>query len=209
MASFVVTCLLSGLFAFVFAHRARVQRRLLARQATIDPLTGIGNRRTMDAELDIAMADSKRYGIDFGLLVLDLDHFKQINDRFGHGIGDQVLVDFVDCVREVCRPSDRLFRLGGEEFVLLVPKADLNSLEAIAEHIQQRVRRQLLRPDWAPVTASIGGSLLRGHADRDSWLKHADECMYDAKRAGRDQTVIRPLAPNRAVAATEGPDYHQ
>ncbi|WVM93092.1 GGDEF domain-containing protein [Halopseudomonas pachastrellae] len=147
MASFVVTCLLSGLFAFVFAHRARVQRRLLALQATIDPLTGIGNRRTMDAELDIAMADSKRYGIDFGLLVLDLDYFKQINDRFGHGIGDQVLVDFVDCVREVCRPSDRLFRLGGEEFVLLVPKADLNSLKAIAEHIQQRVRTQLLRPD--------------------------------------------------------------
>ncbi|MAD01631.1 MAG: GGDEF domain-containing protein [Pseudomonadales bacterium] len=209
MASFVVTCLLSGLFAFVFAYRARVQRRLLARQATIDPLTGIGNRRTMDAELDIAMADSKRHGIDFGLLVLDLDHFKQINDRFGHGTGDQVLVDFVDCVREVCRPSDRLFRLGGEEFVLLVPKADLISLEAIAEHVQQRVRNQLLRPDGAPVTVSIGGSLLRGHVDRDGWLKHADECMYDAKRAGRDQTVIRPTAPNRAVAATGRPDYHQ
>ncbi|MEB3733025.1 GGDEF domain-containing protein [Halopseudomonas pachastrellae] len=83
------------LVCLVFAHRARVQRRLLALQATIDPLTGIGNRRTMDAELDIAMADSKRYGIDFGLLVLDLDYFKQINDRFGHGIGDQVLVDLL------------------------------------------------------------------------------------------------------------------
>ncbi|UJJ31452.1 GGDEF domain-containing protein [Halopseudomonas maritima] len=191
MASFVVTCLLCGLFAFVFAFRGRVQRRQLSRLATLDPLTGVGNRRTMDSELDIAIADSRRYDLNFGLLVLDLDHFKQVNDQFGHAAGDQVLVRFVAAVRDVCRPSDRLFRLGGEEFVLLVPKADDASLQTIARHIQQRVREQLRRPDGAPVTVSIGGSLLMGRQNRDNWLKVADENMYEAKRAGRDQTVIR------------------
>lgn len=190
MGSFIVTYELASLFAFVFAFRGRAQRKQLSQLATEDPLTGIGNRRTMDRELDIALADSKRYDLSFGLLVMDLDHFKQINDQFGHAAGDDVLVRFVRLVSDACRASDRLFRLGGEEFVLLVPKVDDEGLSGVAKKIQQCVREGLKRPDGKPVTVSIGGCLLGAHAEREHWLKEADECLYAAKDAGRDCVVI-------------------
>lgn len=190
MGSFVMTYELASLFAFVFAFRGRAQRKQLSQLATEDPLTGIGNRRTMDRELDIAVADSKRYELSFGLLVLDLDHFKQINDQFGHAAGDEVLVRFARLVEAACRPSDRLFRLGGEEFVLLVPKVRRDALHAVASKVQQCVREGLRRPDGKPVTVSIGGCLLEGHNGRESWLHDADACLYAAKDAGRDCIVI-------------------
>ena len=190
MGSFIVTYELSSIFAFVFASRGRAQRRELSQLATEDPLTGIGNRRTMNKELDIAVADSRRYDIRFGLLVLDLDHFKQINDQFGHAVGDDVLVRFVQLVDAACRPSDRLFRLGGEEFVLLVPNVTREGLNGVATKIQQCVREVLRRPDGQAVTVSIGGCMLNGHPERESWLHEADACLYAAKDAGRDQIVI-------------------
>lgn len=193
MMSFVVTYLMASLFAFVFAYRSRFQRRQLALLATLDPLTGIGNRRTMDEELGIAMADNKRYGMSFGLLVLDLDHFKSVNDRFGHNVGDQVLVDFVSMINNASRVSDRAFRLGGEEFVLLVPKVDEAGLAETAAHIQQRVA-ELLRSPGGAVTVSIGGCMLDGHSSREAWLRDADMCLYQAKEAGRNRTVIKGFA---------------
>jgi diguanylate cyclase (GGDEF)-like protein len=192
MMSFVVTYLLASLFAFVFAYRSRVQRRQLALLATLDPLTGIGNRRTMDEELDIAIADSQRYGISFGLLVLDLDHFKSVNDRYGHSVGDQVLIDFVRVIKSASRASDRVFRLGGEEFVLLVPKVDAAGLAGAAQHVQRSVANQLRSPG-GPVTVSIGGCVLADHENRDDWLRDADVCLYQAKDAGRNCTVIKKL----------------
>ena len=192
MMSFVVTYLLASLFAFVFAYRSRFQRRQLALLATLDPLTGIGNRRTMDDELDIAISDSQRYGMSFGLLVLDLDHFKSVNDQFGHSVGDQVLVDFVRVIKSACRASDRIFRLGGEEFVLLVPKVDRQALAGAATHIQRSVANQLRSPGW-PVTVSIGGCVLEDQGSREAWLRDADVCLYQAKDAGRNCTVIKGL----------------
>ena len=192
MMSFVVTYLLASLFAFVFAYRSRFQRRQLALLATLDPLTGIGNRRTMDDELDIAIADSQRYGMSFGLLVLDLDHFKSVNDRFGHSVGDRVLIDFVRVLKNACRASDRVFRLGGEEFVLVVPKVDRQGLAGAALHIQQSVEHHLRSPGGA-VTVSIGGCVLEGHENRDEWLREADVCLYEAKDAGRNRAVIKGL----------------
>ncbi|MEH6566710.1 MAG: GGDEF domain-containing protein [Halopseudomonas sp.] len=194
MMSFVVTYLLASLFAFVFAYRSRFQRRQLALLATLDPLTGIGNRRTMDEELDIAIADSQRYGMSFGLLVLDLDHFKSVNDRFGHSVGDRVLIDFVGVIKNASRASDRIFRLGGEEFVLLVPKVGRQGLAGTAAHIQRSVAEQLSSPG-GPVTVSIGGCVLEGQTDRDIWLRDADICLYQAKDAGRNRTVIKGFDP--------------
>ncbi len=193
MMSFVVTYLMASLFAFVFAYRGRVQRVQLALLATLDPLTGIGNRRTMDEELDIAIADSQRYGMSFGLLVLDLDHFKSVNDRYGHSVGDQVLVDFVRVIKSASRASDRVFRLGGEEFVLLVPKVDKAGLAGASQHVQRSVANQLRSPG-GPVTVSIGGCVLADHENRDDWLRDADICLYQAKDAGRNCTVIKGLA---------------
>ncbi|HDZ55458.1 MAG TPA: GGDEF domain-containing protein [Pseudomonas xinjiangensis] len=193
LTSFTVTCLIASFFAFVFASRGRHQRRQLSELARIDPLTGTGNRRTMDDELDLAFADHFRYGVSYGLLVLDLDHFKAVNDRYGHKAGDAVLIDFVRVVNSACRQSDRLFRLGGEEFVLLMPRVDAHGLGQAAEHITQTVAQRLHSPGGA-VTVSIGGCLLTTAYDScDSWLQTADEALYEAKRRGRNMSVISGL----------------
>ncbi|SDS26397.1 diguanylate cyclase (GGDEF) domain-containing protein [Halopseudomonas xinjiangensis] len=195
MTSFMVTSLLASLFAFVFAYRGREQRQKLSELATIDPLTGVGNRRTMDTELEIAFNEHTRYQVGFGLLILDLDHFKLVNDRYGHRAGDEVLVDFVDIVRSACRQSDRLFRLGGEEFVLLVPQIDERGMVRLANNILADIRRLLSGPG-GPVTVSIGGALLADHSGIETWLHEADERLYQAKKNGRDQAIIRSEGSN-------------
>lgn len=195
MTSFLVTSLLASLFAFAFAYRGREQRLRLSELATIDPLTGAGNRRTMDSELEIAFNEHSRYGVGYGLLILDLDHFKLVNDRYGHRAGDEVLIDFVDIVRAACRQSDRLFRLGGEEFVLLVPQVDEHGLSRLANNVLADIRRRLNGPG-GPVTVSIGGAVLSEHSAIEDWLHEADERLYQAKAQGRDQAIISDEGAN-------------
>ncbi len=189
LTSFAVTCLIASLFAYVFAYRARLQRRELSKLALIDPLTGAGNRRTMDDELELAFADHLRDGTAYGLLVLDLDHFKSVNDEFGHKAGDRVLIDFVSVIRSSCRPADRIFRLGGEEFVVLMPGMPAQRLEAAAGQLVDTVAQRLRSPR-GPVTVSIGGCVLGSHGSPEAWMHQADECLYEAKRRGRNTWVI-------------------
>lgn len=200
LTSFAVTCLIASLFAFVFAYRARLQRRELSELALIDPLTGAGNRRTMDDELELAFAGYQREGKSYGLLVLDLDHFKAVNDEYGHKAGDRVLTDFVSIIRTSCRQSDRIFRLGGEEFVVLMPLAHVDGLNAAASQLVGAVARRLRSPGGA-VTVSIGGCMLcSGHSSPEAWVHQADECLYEAKRRGRNTWVI--FQPGTKLSAT-------
>lgn len=189
LTSFAVTCLIASLFAYVFAYRARLQRRELSKLALIDPLTGAGNRRTMDDELELAFVEHQRDGAAYGLLVLDLDHFKSVNDEFGHKAGDRVLIDFVSIIRSSCRHADQVFRLGGEEFVVLIPGMPAERLEAAAGQLVEDVARRLRSPR-GPVTVSIGGCVLAGHASPEAWMHQADDCLYEAKRRGRNTCVI-------------------
>lgn len=189
MTSFFVTCLIASFFASVFAYRGRRQREQLVELATLDPLTRLGNRRAMDAELEIALAEHRRYGAGYGMLVLDLDLFKEVNDSHGHKAGDQVLVDFANILKQTCRQSDRLFRMGGEEFVLLLPKLSQEGLEKTASHIRASVAAQLKSPG-GQVTVSIGGSVLDQHVSVEAWMHEADLCLYQAKEEGRNRCVI-------------------
>tara|TARA_R110000782_G_scaffold122383_4_gene213651 strand:+ start:65 stop:1117 length:1053 start_codon:yes stop_codon:yes gene_type:complete len=192
MTSFFVTSLIASFFAAVFAYRGRRQREQLIELAALDPLTRVGNRRAMDTELDIAFAEHHRDETRYGLLVLDLDRFKDVNDRYGHKAGDQILIDFTRIIRENCRQSDRLFRMGGEEFVLLLPKLSREGLESAANQLRSRVAEQLKSPG-GPVTVSIGGSMLNHHSSVEAWMHEADMCLYQAKDAGRNKHVICPL----------------
>ncbi|GGD03280.1 GGDEF domain-containing protein [Halopseudomonas salina] len=191
MTSFFVTCLIASFFASVFAYRGRRQRVQLVELATLDPLTRVGNRRAMDSELEIALAEHRRYGTRYGMLVLDLDLFKEVNDSHGHKAGDRVLIDFARIIKQSCRQSDRLFRMGGEEFVLLLPKLSREGLEKTAGHIRMSVAEHLKGPG-GPVTVSIGGCVLDQHASVDAWMHEADLCLYEAKDEGRDRFVISP-----------------
>ncbi|MGG2396730.1 GGDEF domain-containing protein [Pseudomonas sp. SH1-B] len=189
MVSFLVTCMMASVLSFIFAFRTRTQRDQLQLLAIHDPLTGARNRRAMNEELKIAMASHRRHSDNYGLLVMDLDHFKQINDRFGHQVGDQVLVSFVELIKRCSRKEDRLFRFGGEEFLLLLPNTGVAGLHTAAQNLLGRIRKELESPGGA-VTVSIGGAILHSGEHWESWLQRADECLYRAKSEGRNRAVI-------------------
>lgn len=189
---FACTSLVCSMFAYMFAWRTTRQRRSLQQLADMDPLTGIGNRRTLMKEMDIALAGFARHGTQCGLLLLDLDHFKRVNDSHGHAEGDRVLIALANLVWQSSRRTDRLFRFGGEEFVLLLPNVDQTGLATAADNIVFSVA-QNLRSGGEPVTVSIGGSMLEPGDDSSSWMHRADLCLYQAKGAGRNRSIIHDL----------------
>lgn len=178
----------NGVFASVFARHAGARRAQLEQMATLDALTGAENRRALEIELEIAIAGARRDGRPVALALIDLDHFKRVNDRHGHGVGDRVLQDFVRIVQASVRRTDRLFRFGGEEFVLLMPATD----EIGFEFAMVKLRKALLelKACGEPVTASVGGAILRPGENRDGWLGRADDALYRAKEGGRNRIEI-------------------
>lgn len=199
---FTSTCLICSLFAYMFAWRTTRQRRMLQELANMDPLTGIGNRRTLMKEMEIALASYRRHGTQCGLLLLDIDHFKRINDNHGHVEGDRVLVELANLVWSSSRRTDRLFRLGGEEFVLLLPNIAPAGLETAARNIVTVVAAGL-RSHGQQVTVSIGGSLLERGDDSISWMHRADVCMYEAKSDGRNRSRIYSAETDGATKTME------
>lgn len=195
---FTTTSLLCSLFAFMFAWRTAQQRRKLQQLASLDPLTGINNRRMLMGEMEIAVANYQRHGIACGLLLMDIDHFKQINDTHGHAEGDRVLVELARLIWNISRRTDRLFRLGGEEFVLLLPNITLSGLEGAGNNIVRTVEAQL-RCHGRPVTISIGGALLEPGDESESWMQRADVRLYQAKNGGRNRSVVREGHPDLRV----------
>ncbi|WP_240125374.1 GGDEF domain-containing protein [Thermomonas alba] len=188
-ASVITTQLLVALFAFIFAHRTAIQHQMLERLATHDALTGARNRRALEQELDIAMATGARQMRPSALLLLDLDHFKQVNDRYGHEAGDQVLCQFVDLIHAHTRAGDRLFRYGGEEFVLLLENTGIAGAQAAFAKLQALVHARL-RIQQMPVTISAGAAALHPGETREQWLARADAALYRAKQNGRDRLEI-------------------
>lgn len=184
MISFLVTCLLASFLSFIFAYRTQHQHARLEQLAAHDPLTSAYNRRVMAEELRKAAQD-RRSGRVYSLLIMDLDHFKRINDSFGHSAGDQVLIDFVSIVRSMIRENDLLFRHGGEEFAILLPDTNQEGLRTIADAIQKAVFSKLSSPAGS-VSVSIGGATLTASTNWEDWINRADEQLYLAKEAGRN-----------------------
>lgn len=202
---FVMTALVVSLFAFVFAHRTDTQRERLEALASHDALTGAFNRRAMDHELQLAAEASRRDRAPVALAVLDLDHFKRINDRFGHEAGDRVLLEFARLVMQATRKGDRFFRHGGEEFALLLPGADAAAAQALTEMLRGTVAARLHCHGEA-VTVSIGAAVLLPDEDVVAWLARADAAMYRAKHLGRDRVVVELDPPKPVAAITETAD---
>lgn len=199
MISFLVTSGTASGLTFIFASRTRNQRDQLQQLAVLDPLTGARNRRAMNEELKIASASQRRHGDCYAVLVMDLDFFKQINDTYGHQAGDQVLMDFVELLKTHSRKEDRLFRFGGEEFLLLLPNTDLASLQVVARHLQEQVALHLQGPG-GPVTMSSGGAILQRGEHWEAMLKRADQHLYQAKSAGRNRAIFGVPASDAALA---------
>jgi len=162
--------------------------------AIVDPLTGLNNRRYMQSHLTQLIAQGAERGTPFSLMILDIDHFKSVNDSWGHDAGDEVLKEFATRVRKAIRGIDMPCRAGGEEFVILLPDTELHIAELVAERIRQKVERKPF-PIYAGMrsiglTVSIGVAGFRtGNATPEALLKRADEALYKAKRAGRNKVV--------------------
>jgi diguanylate cyclase (GGDEF)-like protein len=183
-----VAVLISG-FGLVFTNQLREQRRMLSELATLDPLTGAGNRRLMQHDLEKAVAQRRRRRRPATVMVLDLDHFKRINDEYGHEAGDRVLSDFVAVLRDTLRTEDGLYRLGGEEFVVLLRDMDVDTARANLDDLHRRLSGKMEGPE-APLHFSAGAAVLKDGENWSKWLARADQALYDAKRAGRDQLII-------------------
>jgi diguanylate cyclase (GGDEF)-like protein/PAS domain S-box-containing protein len=155
-----------------------------------DPLTGLLNRRGFDAELDDQTSHVSRYGPAGALLVIDLDHFKEVNDALGHNAGDELLAAVADLLRATLRQTDKLARIGGDEFAIILPHAGRDDAEAIAAMIVSAVRdhaKSFIDVQAQLVTASVGIALFDPQFSGQDVLIQADRSMYEAKKAGRDQ----------------------
>ncbi|NMG42618.1 diguanylate cyclase [Aromatoleum toluvorans] len=165
-------------------ERKRNEQELL-RLATTDVLTGCYNRGYLQRMLEMEIDRARRHGHALSLLMYDLDHFKNVNDTWGHGVGDQVLARSAVVVRDTIRRTDTLARWGGEEFMVLCPHTSAADARVLGERVQQALREHPTPPAGV-VTASVGVVTLRPEDDADTLLKRADDLMYRAKQAGRD-----------------------
>jgi diguanylate cyclase len=199
--SALATAALVGLFGMIFASRTELQRRKLVEFAERDSLTQTFNRRVLRDDLETLVDDNRLQGRRAAMAILDLDHFKAINDCFGHEEGDCVLMQFAHIVSETVRESDRLYRLGGEEFLLLLPDTDRQGLERALGKLQAALREQLRCRDQV-VTVSMGAAVLKQGESIRSWVAHADKALYRAKRRGRDR--VEYAGPDAAGAGTNG-----
>lgn len=180
----------------------------LRSESLTDPLTGLSNRKFFDAALAEAIARAKQNGEPLSLLIADVDCFKLFNDKFGHQTGDQVLRLVAIAMKQNLKGQDIFARYGGEEFVIVLSKTLLRSATIVAEQIRRAVMAKELmkRTNGARlgrVTISVGVALLRSDEDAPSFIERADNCLYAAKRAGRNRVVCEtdPEASPEANAA--------
>ncbi len=189
MVTLLITITVMSTIAFAFAVISDRQREQLIQLATKDPLTGAGNRRGLDTKMAHVVRSQQRKNTQASLLLMDLDNFKLVNDLHGHATGDQILKRITEIVNLRIRVTDSLYRIGGEEFVILLEEQDLDAATHLAEQLRTLVEANELAPDQS-ATVSIGVAELGKDETSDEWLKRADSAMYAAKGAGRNQTSI-------------------
>ncbi len=185
----IITILVTSAFAFAFSLITNRQREQLLVLATKDPLTGAGNRRGLDAKLTDVVNKFHRTRTPASLVLLDLDHFKKVNDVHGHAVGDQILKRVTEIINLRIRVTDSLYRIGGEEFVVVLEGADLDHAARLAEQLRTLVDANELVPDQS-VTISLGVAELKAGESGNDWLHRADEALYRAKDAGRNSTSL-------------------
>ncbi len=189
IASLLVTLVLNNIFSFIFARNMYLHHQELELQATRDSLTGAGNRRLFDEKIRECLALYKRHQESTVLVMLDIDHFKKINDDFGHVQGDEVLVNLVDLLRSRLRESDGLFRIGGEEFAILLNRVKPRVAVNVAEDIRSLVENTELLPSMT-VTISLGLAACRDNDSSKSWVERSDNALYQAKSEGRNRSCL-------------------
>jgi diguanylate cyclase (GGDEF)-like protein len=165
-----------------------------------DPLTGLANRRFILTQLGSLVSGARRHGRPLSIAIIDIDHFKSVNDEHGHHVGDQVLVAVTGALRNHMRAEDQLGRLGGEEFLTVLPDTDHDAAMAAAERMREEVAATSFVHDGTElaVTVSLGVATWEAEEPPELLLRRADEALYAAKGGGRDQVACaRASVPRR------------
>jgi diguanylate cyclase (GGDEF)-like protein/putative nucleotidyltransferase with HDIG domain len=184
------TVLVVGVLAGALHDRANLLIHRLADAGRTDPLTGLLNRRGFEDRMEVELERARRSGSPVSVVVGDLDHFKSVNDRHGHGAGDRLLQEFAELALFVKRRIDDMGRIGGEEFALILPDTDEHGAYLLAERLRRAVREQLAT-DCGGMTISFGVAGSPRHGDDAEALLHcADQALYLAKQLGRDRSVL-------------------
>ena len=181
------------LFTDLSAGNAITERiQELERLSFLDNLTQLANRRFVEMELDSRISELDRYGVPFGVIFMDIDHFKRVNDTYGHDVGDRVLKTVARTFLNTARPSDLMGRWGGEEFIGILRRVDTDGLQQAAERIRSLVENSHIREEeqMLKVTVSIGGALARKTDTSQSVVKRADDLLYRSKNSGRNCCTI-------------------
>lgn len=186
-----------NVFGFVFSHQVLAQRDRLNKLSLIDPLTLAQNRRAMDEQLGRTAKAKARYGGQVSAIMLDIDHFKTINDRFDHHTGDEVLKAIVALIKTRMRETDSLYRYGGEEFVVIAEQTGLEEARRLAEDLRLKVIAQAIG-EVGPITISGGVAELGSQEAPMAWISRADDALYQAKRSGRNRVCIDASAREAA-----------
>lgn len=163
---------------------------IIARLSRTDPLTGLANQRALEERLPALLAAARRHHQPLAAVLADLDHFKKINDTYGHAAGNEVLRGFARLLQENCRQEDLPVRWGGEEFLIVLPNTNREGAYHFAVRVKKLLAAQVFPPLLEPVTASFGISEFQPDDDADSFFKRADQALYQAKNAGRNRIEI-------------------
>jgi diguanylate cyclase (GGDEF)-like protein len=191
------------------ALRNAMRYQTALQSAVLDPMTGLGNRIALTQAIEREIALGRRHPHPASLLVIDIDHFKQINDTCGHSGGDAVLLEVARTLRRCCRETDALFRFGGEEFVALLTQTDDAGAEIIAGRIRDTLAQTAttFQERQIAVTVSIGVARVHASDTMLSWFDRADSALYRAKESGRNRVVVAdaPRPTTGAAAAQQVP----
>jgi len=183
-------------------QRSRVEKRRAEYLAKHDVLTGLGNRRKLDENFTVEINRLRRHGGSLCVLIADIDHFKKINDSHGHAMGDEVLAQLGELLCQQMRPTDTAARIGGEEFVVLMPHTKVREALATAERFRAAMVKRTFGSLKESVTVSIGVAELQDDEDGDALLRRADLALYAAKRAGRNQVMAADAGEPRISPET-------
>ncbi len=182
------------LCTLIYPLRNALQYESALRIALKDPLTGVSNRASMGAHLGHHISLAQRQHTPLSLLMVDIDHFKTVNDRYGHLVGDVVLTQVARRIVSCTRTSDGVFRYGGEEFVVVLPSTESTGAELLAERIRDGIQNLVMEsvPPQVRVTASVGVAHLLAGESQTELLQRADEGLLAAKRGGRNRVLVTP-----------------
>ncbi len=183
----------------VYPLRNAVRYQTAMRLALLDPLTLVGNRAALNSSLKRELQLANRQHQQLSLLMIDVDHFKKINDDYGHHRGDLILCEIAKTIQSVCRSTDSIFRYGGEEFVVLLSNTNSTGADIIAERIRQQIANTQIfhNGNAISMTVSIGISSHHGgdHENVEALFERADKALYNAKQAGRNRTINSSVTP--------------